>query len=341
MKKNSFFLLALTGLSLASCSSDEVTDVNPGNAIEFQTVVGKSTRAENTTDNLLGFKTWAFTTLGDSKVVYMDGVEVKRESGSANWTYTDTKYWPLATVDFYAVAPKSVNASVSATAQTITDYTVTNATEDLLYATATNVDGKTNPKVALAFKHALSKIVFTAKLANDASIKVNVSKIQVKGVDNKGTLTLSTGAWTSVAATSNHAANVYTAFATATDLSKSTTAVNTYDNAIFLMPQTLNPWQTTANTGDAKIVVTCKVTDEDSGAVLYNGDVYVPLSVKADNDAGIVANTWLAGKIYTYNLVFGQGAGYDENGKPVLVPIDFSVSVNPFTQGQTTDPSMY
>lgn len=333
MKKNSFFLLALTGLSLASCSSDEVTDVNPGNAIEFQTVVGKSTRAEYTTNGanaLSEFKVWAFAT--DGTAPFMDGLKVSKTEGK--WGYGATQYWPKAQVNFYAVAPYSVVATINKEAQTITDYVVkTDAKEDLIYAKTSMTGDKTNSTVKLNFKHALSKIVFTAKLADNATISVTVKSIKVSYVDNKGTFTLSSDAWSSVGASTNRAANTYTASSTTTDLSTST--LSTENDALFLMPQTLVPWNTsTATTPGAKIIVDCVVKDKNSGAVLHTGNVYVPLKV---TDA---SNVWAAGTKYVYNLVFGQGAGFDENGKPVLVPVTLDVEVSEFATGTTTDPSM-
>lgn len=348
MKKNNFFFLALAGLTLASCASDEVTDVNLGNAIEFQTVVGKSTRADYTTNTLNKFSVWAFTKVGENAVTYMGiadgaGLEVKRTDASSPWTYSGTKYWPVGNVDFYAIAPATLNGTVRVLAgeQKIENYTVqADAKEDLLYTQKTTVNKTTavdGAKVALNFKHALSKVAFTAKLATDATIKVNVQKIEVKGVDNKGTFTLgeASGSW-AVATATDRSANKYVAYSpeTGTDLASDAVNVNTTNDAIYLMPQTLNSWNHTNKTGDAKIIVTCTVTDSNTGVLLYNGAVAVPLSVTSDSGA------WVAGKSYTYNLVFGHGAGYDETtGEPVLVPIDFNVTVDGFEAGTVVDPS--
>ena len=339
MKKNNYFLLALAGLTLASCSSDEVTDVNPGNAIEFQTVVGKSTRAEFTTDGnnsttaLSEFKVWAFVT--DADQAFMNGATVTKKDGV--WGYGATQYWPKNNVTFYAVAPttfaKTATISIAAGAQTIKSYTIAdNAKEDLIYAKTDPISGKANPSVKLQFKHALSKIQFTASLQNEATIDVTIKSIQVAGVANVGTFSFGSG-WGTISTTETKP--VYTAY-TNTGANLRDNSITTLHDELFLMPQTLTSWNTeNASTQGAQIIVDLVVKDHNSGAQIYAGKVYVPL--KGDT----TDNKWAAGTKYVYNLVFGQGAGFDENGNPVLVPVTLDVEVSDFSEGTTTDPSMY
>ena len=70
--------------------------------------------------------------------------------------------------------------------------------------------------------------------------------------------------------------------------------------------------------------ISCKVKDTDSNVYLYGGEsnfeyVYIPVAID-----------WEQGKKYTYIFTFDDGAGYDENGEEILVPIKFTVTVDEF-----------
>ena len=127
----------------------------------------------------------------------------------------------------------------------------------------------------------------------------------------------------------------------ATDLTKSVDAddaTRNFDKSLLLIPQTTTAATiSTSNTPTtiksatdkgSMIAVTCKIwnlnkagelTDDD--VVLYDAVAYIPF-----------AANWKAGKKYIYNLVFGKAnGGYDDNGKDVLVPISFNITVDDFT----------
>lgn len=125
------------------------------------------------------------------------------------------------------------------------------------------------------------------------------------------------------------------------------------DKAMLLIPQTTT--QATINTTDSKpstvrsgeksmIAVTCRIwnlnkdnaeTKDGEGNVLdvviFNGTTYIPF-----------AANWAPGKKYIYNLVFGKSnGGYDEDGKDVLVPVSFTVTVDDFTTVVENDVNMF
>ena len=68
---------------------------------------------------------------------------------------------------------------------------------------------------------------------------------------------------------------------------------------------------------------------KENGA--YNTDferlngIIVPLTPGTD-----ASYTWLPSRTYTYNVVFGEGAGWDSEGDPTLVPIRMTASVAAF-----------
>ena len=65
--------------------------------------------------------------------------------------------------------------------------------------------------------------------------------------------------------------------------------------------------------------------------VIFNGTTYIPF-----------AANWAPGKKYIYNLVFGKSnGGYDEDGKDVLVPVSFTVTVDDFTTVVENDVNMF
>lgn len=99
------------------------------------------------------------------------------------------------------------------------------------------------------------------------------------------------------------------------------------------------------------LVINCKITDVNTGLVLwestnrdgnqgahqedgvYNTDyehlngVIIPLTPQGQD-----SYTWLPSRSYTYHVVFGEGAGWDDNGNPILVPIRIYATVAPFTE---------
>lgn len=374
--KGKFFFLALSAMALATgCSNDEMTEVNRGDGIDFSVTAGKLTRAAATTTNSINeFKVWAFT---DNKT-YMDGTPVSKEGNK--WTYTGTKFWPETAVDFFAVnpaTPQSGTVSVTNDSKTITDY-IANGSEDLLYAAnfSETKAGHTASPVSVNFRHALSQIVFKVKKTTTSSINVKVKGIKVDGVANTATLTWaiattganlpegeadtetgdSWGTWGPPTGNGEYTAvNLTEAYDVQTTSNYLTTEAG--NGALFLMPQTLDPWLTLSSdgkasiTGTARLLVNCQIKDTDSDIQLWPeegefGDVAISLSNPTNDpnkeDGDTSHDRWMQGKKYIYTLIFGEGGGYkpdpddpDEPDKPtpVLVPITFTVTVDEFQDG--------
>lgn len=374
--KGKFFFLALSAMALATgCSNDEMTEVNRGDGIDFSVTAGKLTRAAATTTNSINeFKVWAFT---DNKT-YMDGTPVSKEGNK--WTYTGTKFWPETAVDFFAVSPatpQSGTVSVTNDSKTITDY-IANGSEDLLYAAnfSETKAGHTASPVSVNFRHALSQIVFKVKKTTTSSINVKVKGIKVDGVANTATLTWATattganlpegeadtetgdswGTWGAPTGNGEYTAvNLTEAYDVQTTSNYLTTEAG--NGALFLMPQTLEPWLTLSTdgkasiTGTARLLVNCQIKDTDSDIQLWPeegefGDVAISLSNPTNDpnkeDGDTSHDRWMQGKKYIYTLIFGEGGGYkpdpddpDEPDKPtpVLVPITFTVTVDEFQDG--------
>lgn len=122
--------------------------------------------------------------------------------------------------------------------------------------------------------------------------------------------------------------------------------------AMLLLPQTTTAWVPSKdsntpsenNTG-SYFLIDCAIWNVADGTAV-DKDTDVQLWGEGGNTKELsipVAFTWKQGKKYIYTLVFGQGnGGYDPDPdpddpdpKPVLVPIDFTVSVDDF---QVEDP---
>ena len=195
MKKKSLWaIIALAGLTISSCTNDEVIpNTSADNAIEFGTYVGRDaqTRGEIlTTDGLKtkGFGVYAYYT-NDGKYNsttatpnFMNNTKVTHNG--TYWEYSPIKYWPNEKTDyvsFFAYAPYNaynVATTVPTPGDPIIEYTVdTDVTKhvDLTVAGSIldqqkqNVDGTVN----FTFKHALSRVGFKVEAVIDEGNQAN------------------------------------------------------------------------------------------------------------------------------------------------------------------------
>lgn len=219
MKKN-FFLgfIALTALTVTSCSNDEVMEAVPQKqAIEFGTYLGRDAQGRGVVlnnDNLENFGVFAsytgqtpWATTNGFNFMYNQMVE---KTTSDVWTYNPIKYWPTTKEDkisFWAYAPYESKKSISVVSKnsdtsypqikyTLTDSNLADAedfTADVLMdeereGNGTSIDSN-DRTVAFKLMHELSRISFQAKLDrkayNDAAAAnktfVNIKNIKFSG----------------------------------------------------------------------------------------------------------------------------------------------------------------
>lgn len=205
MKKLFLGLLAAAAVTFTACQKDEViNEVPQDQPIEFGTYVGRDaqTKASEQTESTLqgvGFGVYAYYTdtedytqnsllnfLWDEHVTY----------SASQWGYTNTKYWPSVTgkkFTFIAYAPANNNNITEKPSKLDLDPykgdpkftftvngTVTEQT-DLLYASIENYTTIENNGVQnFTFNHALSRIGFSAKPANEND-KISITGISIKG----------------------------------------------------------------------------------------------------------------------------------------------------------------
>ena len=240
MKKNLFVgLIAMTALTVTSCTNDEVVEAIPQKqAIEFGTYLGRDAQARAAELNNSGLQTNGFgvfasyTEEGDwaaSKVInYMYNQKVTYSS-SLGWTYSPKKYWPTNQGDkisFWAYAPYATgdNGITMNTAAGDDDvpgltYTLTKeklATQaDLTTDVAMNVtkaatadpDGS-HRTIDFTLRHELTRVAISAQLDKniDSNTKVNIKNITLGGANfvteanyTFASTTDDRGTWTSVA----------------------------------------------------------------------------------------------------------------------------------------------
>ncbi|MCI2082475.1 MAG: fimbrillin family protein [Bacteroidales bacterium] len=335
--KKVIILAAIAALTLTACSQNSVIETPAEDAIGFSAFSPVPTKGTVLTGTTLNPYYKEFTIYAyQGTTTFMD--DISYVYGSA-WDYahsTDKKYWPsdeTKKINFYAYTSSSDNelsASVSSSAQTL-DITVPtdNASqEDILVAECLNAtksdrDGDnsaslpTTGGVPMVFKHALSQVNFSARNDSTSIIKVTLRGITVQNVLNEVTSTFAAVSSSPNSNVSNYSAGLN---GSAIVLTNSASSVMANDGHLILAPQTTAAWNLTSSNTGARFAIDCKVEDTVSGVVYYDGTVYVPVSV-----------AWVPGYNYTYTFVFGKGAGYDDNGDPVLNVISFVPTVTAWT----------
>ncbi len=349
--KKVLFLSAIAAMAMASCSNDQVFDQpqNDGDYITLRAAggtrgiaVGDATGLQATTFRAVG--------LEPDGNAYLDATV----SYTTEWTYDNKKAWPTAALDFYAVNPATHN-NLSAVTFNLTDkkftYEVPVAVADqvdVMYSVK-KAQRKSNRTVDFLFKHALAQVAFKAT-TTDAKFTAEINGIEVCNLVNKGTFTYpnentvageaSNGTWSNEATVADFAiATVGKAPVTVGNASKEVSAA---DGMLMILPQTTTKWATTKEKA---------VTIEDANK---NKQCYLKIQLKLkENNSYIVGSAddfatvympfgyeWQMGKKYIYNLKFGNGAGYDDEGNPVLQFIEFNPDVEAWIEEKVVDIDM-
>ncbi len=210
MKKTIFFL-AGCALALTGCTSTEVQEEGvQSNAIGFQNVVGKESRAMDN-NTLKHFYVYGYYTKAGSvtPVSVFDGTEVYKldavdATTNSQWKYDDTRYWvPDMTYYFYAYSCEdgafatgkgepvmSVEGTdVDTRALKINNFVCDSEHQhDLIFAESGAITAKEtgNNKVPFTFKHILSRlnVVFSSEFA--AGYEITVSNARLLYFANQG-----------------------------------------------------------------------------------------------------------------------------------------------------------
>ena len=355
--------------SFSSCSNDDLADANsntlPENAIAFNVTQqgalsrGTETNSGNFQNRIQDFQVWAYFDkaatgtgvtpgglyVGDSHTV---GTKVNGDSNGA-WSYDDVtkqQYWPATTapLNFQAITPYAHSSFTIENTPDVSDPKLAHVTanvtvptavadqQDIMFAKADGQTRETNSQtVGLNFQHGMSQVVFSGKLASD-KIEATVHGIEIHNLHNTGKVGYMGSNAELQASVSGDASTTFAAGLVdnpVVNSSSQATVLSAADGALFMLPQTVAKWTTTAKNpvptseADANhnsyLKVTCTIKDKASNVVLINnGSIYIPLDVN-----------WQQGKKYSYTLVFGQGEqGFKPDGShdDNLLQIKYSVS---------------
>lgn len=344
--------------SLSGCSDTELASIDTAQEktpIGFHTV-GSQMGSRATIINPgnfkeRDFKVYAFDDAGnafmgkndtDDDAYVHNGVLINYDNVNSVWKYanpSDLRYWPDSQLDFYAVSPVTVhedlvgyyNWKINKNVQTITyssfdEYgTSTHQNLDVMYA-VTKGEKKANGKVKLAFKHILSQVLFKAK-TNDDKLEVEINGIKFHNFQTGGTFTIPAREpqrtdWSQTGSVQ------FTLTVGMDGTAKVTnTGIDVFTKPMLFVPQVLSPWVPSEKNKEAAdkakltyLQISCRIKQNNS--YLFGKDrfesLYVPFSA-----------TWEPGKRYVYTLIFG--GGYTDEGQPILTPINFTPSVDEWT----------
>lgn len=347
--------------SLSGCSDTELASIDTAQEktpIGFHTVgsqMGSRATIINAADiTTTDFKVYAFDKDGNAFMGNIDtdghemahnGVHIKYDKDAHAWTYaksSDLRYWPNYSLDFYAVSPATFSDDlyfgwIFNHEERIIKYTSSDeynkdatktlpANVDVMYAVAKG-QTKDNGKVNLAFKHILSQVLFKAK-TNDDKLIVEIENIKIHNFHVGGTFTIPEGKPTRENWSVADISPMFTLTA-GMDGTKTVTSTSTeiITKPMLFVPQSLTAWKPSTETkkqaDDAKhsyLEINCKIKQNDVYLFGKGGfeTLYVPFSA-----------TWDPGKRYVYTLIFG--GGYNDQGKPILTPINFDASTEDWT----------
>lgn len=281
-------MLALASLAFVGCSKDEVIDVQQ-DAIRFTANAAKATRGTATTTTSLNakeqaFSVWAYNAVsGDA---FMAGTTFSYDDSAAYWIANPIKFWPNDyALNFYAVHPipstdNGITMTMSSSEKKITDFSANSDFTkqiDLIFATEFGAK-KQSTAQTINFRHALSQIVFAAKVPH-AELSVDINSVTVKNVVNKGTYT-------------------FPSLSTSTQL-KDDLGVETENSKEVGIENTYGKWELSEE--DANVVEFAAGISETLGIDSNDGQV----TLTSDNGALFLLPQSFAGADYSDNTVGG------------------------------------
>ena len=341
--KKYFLFSAMAAVALASCTNDDVVDVNKGGGISFRASLDKArTKAVTTLSNLGAFNV---TAIGNGSN-YFTNLGVTSSDNGATWTTASTYYWPGYELAFFAYAPQTPGGTVgiSGTEKKISDFSPAqdvSAQNDLVIAYNTGTKAANEGSgVPLNFKHALSQIEVQAKCSNE-KIKIEILGVRMVNAATKADFTFPEAETTSAyvlaqsqwagwsGADGGHATAYYIKGEQPVTLTDNAQSIMFGDDNFMLLPQQLTKWAGNADKTGAYLSVLCRISSLDG----TNETLLYPQPTDTDNKNGKYAfsavpidTNWEPGKKYTYTLNFcgdnGGGGQVDPDPDPTDPDVD-------------------
>lgn len=279
--KKSLLFCGVAALAFASCTQNEVLDVNENRAIGFDAFVGKPTKAlANDDGSLTAF--YVFGAYSDDGTIsgnpnVFDNVEV---SGSPWKTKNQTAYW-INGKKYKFAAYSDENSKIEGatfTNGTLTiPYTVGN--KDLVASNIVTQDGNNTSAVGITLNHILAKVKFTFTNKLAAGYTIDIAGLQIADVPNNGTYTDNgTAGWVSVEPQTNK--TTLNSFA----VSQITSENSQSSNEVYVLPQNLS--------GGTGLTVTFNATIKDANGTVVNTPSFT----------STIKPNWKMKYIYNYTL---------------------------------------
>jgi len=368
--KKYFLFSAMAAVALASCTNDDVVDVNKGGGISFRASLDKArTKAVTTLSNLGAFNV---TAIGNGSN-YFTNLGVTSSDNGLTWATASIYYWPSYGLSFFAYAPQTPGGTVGInnSGKSIIGFSPEQnvaAQKDLVIAYNTGTKAvNEGPGVPLNFKHALSQIQVMAKCSNE-KIKIEVLGVRMVNAATTADFTfpetetaaayvLGQSQWANWSGQNGGSTNdYYIKGTTPVTLADTVRSIMFGDDNFMLVPQQLTKWVGSSHTDKtgAYLSVLCRIYSLDGS----NETLPYPQPTATDNKDGKYAfsaigidTNWEPGKKYIYTLNFcGSGGGTGQGdpdpdvdpdvdpdpgvdpGDPVLGgPIFFTVTVDDWT----------
>lgn len=288
--KKSLLFCGVAALAFASCTQNEVLNVNENRAIGFDAFVGKPTKAVT---DLTGTSLTKFNVFGDfdngASIVFDNTLVTSSGTGDLlgkTWTPADQAYWTIGeTYKFGAYSDgnngltKGSQVSFANGTLTIKGYSV-DVSKDLIAATKEVTCNSGNETVDLSFKHLLSKIKFTfSTTAVPTAYKLEVTSITFSGIKTGAGCTFENNAIATGWSGTNGTYTVPTLGDYAVEGGSATT------DDILVIPQDNNITAT----------ITIKMSDEKTGNALVESKVFTA-SLATTTEA-----KWKPGFVYNYS----------------------------------------
>lgn len=328
------FMMAAAAITLASCSSDETTDVAKSSQISFTAKVGKNSRgAETTTANLPGMWVTGYDiTDANAPTVYFADQEFKKNANSQFLPDTPW-YWQAGkSYRFIGIHPAKADwkgtldiGADQVTYQAQIPTAIAEQKDLIIDAVKGQADTQAETGVKMEFKHILSQLQFKVKNTNE-HLTYHIAGIRIVNADSKGSFTFNTetrqGSW----AEQTEGKVTYEMLFKDNPIElvktgKTEATLTPVNNGAMIVPQKLTPWNgnvvTTAAPYDngAYIALLINVKYTNDGKYMY------PAAASTDRDYGWVAvpvpaasktetkAIWSMGNKYIYTLDLTKGCG--------------------------------
>lgn len=342
--KKSLLFAAMAAVAFASCTNDDVVEVNRGEGIFFRASLDKAqTRGVPTTLQTLGM----FKVTGAYKnkpgAYFYDMVCTSDDNG-ASWKSDPKLPWVDDELAFFAYAGVEGEAATDLFRNS-NPYTVpTKVSEqnDILcaYNTGTKAANE-NTGVPLNFKHVLSQIDVKAKCSNK-NMKIEILGVRIVNAATSAKFTapetettssyvLAQSQWSDWSGKDGgHEKAYYIKGNSPVTLTADAQSIMFGDDKFMLLPQQLTKWAGNADKTGAYLSVLCRISSVDNNGI---ETLLYPQPTDTDKKDGKYAfsavpiNTnWEPGKKYTYTLNFcgddGGGGQVDPDPDPTDPDVD-------------------